>query len=204
MPESQGRIVYVVDDDRDVRLALTLQLRTLGYEVYPFIGAVDFLEDLETLAPGCILLDVRIGASAGLQAVAELHARSIEWPLVAMSDHAELSLAVHVMKCGAIDFLEKPIEQDVLRTVLRDGFEKLDEDQARRRSRDDAKQRIALLSPREQDVLRQMLDGASNKQIAHGLALSVRTVEMHRANVLAKLGVRNVAQAAILAYKQLS
>lgn len=196
--ESSARAVYVIDDDRDIRLSLVFQLRTLGYHVHPFVGAADFLAGCEDLRPGCILLDIRMPVMDGDQALSAMRARGIDWPVIVITGNAEVATAVNVMKNGAIDFLEKPFEEVHLQAALARGFKIIAADDARRREAEHASALVTRLTPREKDVLRHMLGGDANKVIAHRLALSVRTVEMHRAHALAKLGARNVAEAAAL------
>jgi len=190
--------VYVIDDDRDIRLSLAFQLRTMDYDVHPFIGASDFIEQCHELAPGCLLLDVRMPEMDGGQALIEMRARGIDWPVIVMTGHAEVSMAVTFMKDGAFDFLEKPFEDAQLQVALVRGHERLAADRLRNEATRHAADRLGRLSAREKDVLRYMLSGETNKVIAFRLDLSVRTVEMHRANVLAKLGARNIAEAAVL------
>ena len=191
-------IVYVIDDDREIRLSLSFQLSTLGYKVYPFVAAADFLEQCADLTPGCIVLDIRMSGMDGAQALVAMRQRGIDWPVIVMTGHAEVSVAVDVMKNGALDFLEKPFEDHELQTALQRGFSRLEDDRAQAERMRRAKERLARLSPRERDVFRLMLGGEANKVIAHKLDLSIRTIEMHRANVLAKMETRNVTEAAVM------
>jgi two-component system, LuxR family, response regulator FixJ len=196
--EASARLVYVIDDDRDIRLSLSFQLRTLGYAVHPFVAAGDFLAGCADLSPGCILLDIRMPDMDGGEALVAMRARGIDWPVVIITGHADVSIAVDVMKNGAIDFLEKPFDEDQLVAALAHAFALLD---AARDRADKVRQTAALLArltPRETEVLHHMLAGEANKIIAHRLDLSIRTVEMHRASLLTKLGARNLAQAAAL------
>lgn len=191
-------VVYVIDDEREIRLSLAFQLRTLGYDVHPFVAAADFLDQSDALRPGCVLLDVRMPGMSGNEALALMRQRGIDWPVVIITGHAEVPVAVEVMKNGALDFLEKPFEDAELQDVLRRGFLELRARREHAAVAERTRERLSHLSARENDVLRLMLAGDANKAIAHQLSLSVRTVEMHRANVLAKLEVRNVAEAASL------
>lgn len=197
------RSVYVVDDDRDVRLSLAFQLRTMGYEPRPFVAATDFLAEIQALSPGCVLLDVRMAGMDGVQAIAELRRLGNDWPVIVMTGHAAIAIAVEVMKSGAVDFLEKPFDEQQLQGALENGFAKLDRDRDQQLADASATERLARLSPREVEVLRMLLAGEQNKMVAHSLQLSIRTVEMHRANLLAKLEVRSVAEAAALAGNRL-
>lgn len=199
MDTGQDRtIVYVVDDDREIRLSLSFLLRNLGYEVHPFVDAGDFLESSAALKPGCILLDIRMPNMDGGAALLALRQRGITWPVVIITGHAEVSVAVDVMKNGAMDFLEKPFDDTELVAVLDRGFAQLRADAARAEDSHAVAARLARLSLRERDVLNLMLEGRANKTIAQQLNLSTRTVEMHRANLFTKLGSRNLAEVAAL------
>lgn len=192
------RHIYVIDDDREIRMSLTFQLRTLDYDVQAFVDPRDFLDRFDTLRPGCVLLDMRMPGMDGSQALLAMREAGVHWPVIVMTGHAEVSMAVESMKNGAVDFLEKPFEDQELQDALKAGFDRLDADLARAESRKAADGRLARLSPREREVLGLMLEGEPNKALAFRLDLSVRTIEMHRANLLAKLECRNMVEAAAL------
>ncbi len=193
------QIVYVVDDDRDVRRSISFMLGSADISSYPFASGSDFLEALPQLRPGCILLDLRMPNMDGFQVMAELKARGTDWPVVVMTGHGEVSIAVRAMKLGAVDFIEKPFAEDTLLGCFAHAFPLLsqrEEQAARRRS---AVERVGMLTGREGEVLRCLLAGMSNKMIAQNLGISLRTVEMHRGNMMDRLQVGSLAEALTLA-----
>jgi len=189
----------VVDDDRNVRLMLSYMLGEASLQSHPFASGADFLAALPDLHPGCILLDVRMPDIDGLAVMAELARRSVDWPVVFMTGHGEVPVAVEAMKLGAIDFLQKPFAEDALLACFRRGFDLLDQRSAAAARRADATARIEQLTTREREVLRGLLAGLSNKLIADRLGISLRTVEMHRGNMMDRVGVDNLAEALTLA-----
>lgn len=166
---------------------------------WPFAGGQDFLDNLAGLDPGCILLDMRMPKVDGIAVLTQLAESGVHWPVIAMTGHGDVALAVNAMKLGALDFLEKPMEEDVLGDVLDRAFAKLSEATAHRGKIEAARERIAKLTSRETAVLRGIVGGRANKTIAANLGISVRTVEMHRENLIKKLGVKNGAEAAAYA-----
>jgi FixJ family two-component response regulator len=192
-------LVYVIDDDAEVRTALSFLLRSMQAQSWPFSGGEDFLDALDTLKPGLVLLDMRMPDPDGLSVLRELAGRKLDWPVVAITGHGDIKLAVSAMQAGAFDFLEKPMEEEELSSVLERGFAELAQRRETRASIDDARSRINSLNGREQSVLKGIMMGQSNKVIASALGLSVRTVEMHRNNLVRKLGVKNAAAAVTVA-----
>ena len=194
-----SRVVYVVDDDRSVRLMVSYMLSDAGLRSHPFAAGADFVAALGDLEPGCILLDLRMPEMDGLEVMAELVRRTIDWPVVFMTGHGDVPVAVEAMKLGAIDFLQKPFTAEALLSTFERGFALLDERRAPAERRRQARERIALLSGRESEVLNGLLAGLPNKLIAERLGISLRTVEMHRGNMMVRLGVENLAEALTLA-----
>jgi len=194
-----SRTVYVVDDDRNVRMMISYTLTDAELNSHPFASGADFLAALPDLKPGCILLDVRMPDMDGLEVMAELSRRGIDWPVVFMTGHGEVGVAVEAMKLGAIDFLQKPFAEDALLACFARGFDLLDSrsEAAERRRR--ARERASQLTARETEVLQGLLAGLSNKLLAERLGISLRTVEMHRGNMMDRLGVDNLAEALTLA-----
>jgi FixJ family two-component response regulator len=166
---------------------------------HPFASGSDFLAALPDLAPGCILLDVRMPDMDGLAVMADLARREVDWPVVFMTGHGEVPVAVEAMKLGAIDFLQKPFSEEALLGCFQRGFERLDERGESVRRRAAARGRVEQLTAREREVLNGLLAGLSNKLIADRLGISLRTVEMHRGNMMDRLGVDNLAEALTLA-----
>jgi two-component system response regulator FixJ len=197
---SERKRIHLVDDEESVRRSTSFMLRTSGYDVDTYGSGVDFLGKVGDAKPGCILLDVRMPEMDGIEVQAELAKRGVKLPVIVLTGHGDVGTAVAAMKGGAIDFLEKPFEKDALVEALERGFERLEEGDAALASRAEAERRIALLSPREQDVLRGLARGYPNKTIAYDLGISPRTVEVHRANAMAKLEARSLSEALRLAF----
>jgi len=197
---SERKRNHLVDDEESVRRSTSFMLRTSGYDVDTYGSGVDFLGKVGGAKPGCILLDVRMPEMDGIEVQAELAKRGVKLPVIVLTGHGDVGTAVAAMKGGAIDFLEKPFEKDALVEALERGFERLEEGDAALASRAEAERRIALLSPREQDVLRGLARGYPNKTIAYDLGISPRTVEVHRANAMAKLEARSLSEALRLAF----
>jgi two-component system, LuxR family, response regulator FixJ len=196
---SSSPYVYVVDDDRDVRRSLSYVLGASDVRAYPFASGADFLESLGDLEPGCVLLDLRMPKPDGFAVMEELRRRDVDWPVIVMTGHGEVKSAVRAMKLGAIDFIEKPFAESTLLDCFAQSFRLLQERQGDSRRRRAARERIDLLTARESDVLRGLLAGETNRQIGGRLGISLRTVEMHRGNMMERLGVANLAEALALA-----
>lgn len=194
-----SHFVYVVDDDRDVRRSLSFMLGASELRSHPFGSGEDFLEALPDLQPGCILLDLRMPQVDGFQVMNELARREIDWPIIVMTGHGEVPVAVEAMKRGAIDFIEKPFSEEALLACFGTAFSLLDERESSGKRKRDARDRVSQLTARESDVLKGLLAGESNKQLATRLGISLRTVEMHRGNMMERLGVASLAQALTLA-----
>jgi len=194
-----SQFVHVVDDDRDVRCSISFMLEASKLQSRPFGSGRDFLESLPDLNPGCILLDIRMPEMDGFQVMTSLAEWGTDWPVIVMTGHGEIPMAVRAMKLGAFDFIEKPFEESVLLESLGNAFELLKDrgEQAGRKRA--AIARIALLTGREREVLRGLLAGLPNKVIAIRLGISLRTVEMHRSNMMDRLQVGSLAQALTLA-----
>jgi two-component system, LuxR family, response regulator FixJ len=187
-------IVYIVDDDAAVRQSLMRLLNAAGLPTNTYSTPMGFLEDAPGLAGGCVLLDLRMPGMDGLQVQAELHRMAIHLPVVVMTGHGDVQTAVRAMKAGAVDFIEKPFEDHVLLSAIEGALEqgvagKWDQEV------EGAAKRIRMLSPRERQVLDALVAGHPNKVIAYDLGISVRTVEVHRARMLDRLGVRQLAEA---------
>lgn len=201
MNASSEPTVYVIDDEGDVRRSLGFFLKTAGFLPRPFLSGEDFLADAPQLAPGCVLLDVRLGGISGLEVIEQLGARRSRLPVIIMTGHGDIATAVQAMKLGAIDFLEKPFGEDALATALRRGFDLLEQRSRAEDERQEAERLIESLSPREHNVLALLSEGKSNKEVANLLDLSVRTVEMHRAAMFDRLSVRSLPEALKIAFR---
>jgi two-component system response regulator FixJ len=196
---SHQRTVYVIDQDLASRRSLTGFLAAIGAEAWPFQSGGEFLEILDHLMPACILLDMEIEQPSGLEVLRLLAGRQIGWPVVALSARPEVAVAVEAMKLGALDFLEKPVTPSLLSAALMPAWAALEKSVEAAESRRVAQERVARLTPREVDIACALLSGRANKGVAHDLGISVRTVEMHRAHIMTKLGVKSLAEAAVLA-----
>ena len=178
---------------------LTQHVGVIGADAWPFARGADFLEILDHLAPGCVLLDMDESDVPGIDILAEMVARQIAWPVIAISDREDFKLAIQTMKLGALDFLHLPLSRETLAMALAPAWAALERvieaGQARRAAQD----RLRRLTAREMDVLLALLGGRSNKTIAHDLGISVRTVEMHRAHLMAKMDAKSLAEVALLA-----
>ena len=192
------RTVYLIDDDPSSRRGLARQISNLGPEVWPFTGASHFLQTLEALDPSCSVLGGDMTKRESFAVLEELARRQIDWPVIVVASRGDLRSAVRAMQLGARDYLQQPVPEDELIAAL--GAAGMAVEQIARASaaRRQAQERLAMLTPRELDVARALLQGMSNKMAAHHLGLSVRTVEMHRASMMRKLGARTIAEGAAL------
>jgi len=188
------RIVHVVDDDAAVRRALVRLLRSEGLEVVTYETAQAVLNAAPSLSSGCILLDLQMPGMDGLELLARLGELGIELPVIVVTGHGDVPTAVRAMKAGAVDFIEKPIDETQLFAAI-DAALAEKKFAVRDRVVASATERMVLLSPRERQVLEAIAVGRPSKLIAYDLGISVRTVEVHRAHMLDRLGVRNMAEA---------
>jgi two-component system response regulator FixJ len=188
------RTVYVVDDDAGVRRSLERLLDAAGFNTLSYETSVAFLASAPSLLSGCVLLDVRMPGMDGLTLQARLAKLDNHLPVVVITGQADVPTAVRAMKAGAIDFVEKPYNDDVLIRAIELALS-LPRQSDRTREAAEAAQRVAALSPRERQVLDALVAGRPNKVIAYNLGISVRTVEVHRARMMARLGVRQLAEA---------
>lgn len=191
--QTSRKIVYVIDDNVDVRKSLHFALEAAGITVWPFAGPEDFLDALATLSPAPILLDVRMPRIDGVQLLQIIREREVNWPVIMMTAHGEIPVAVAAMKLGAADFLEKPFDLDALENFLDTAFSRLDALVAEAQRLKEARSRLASLSPRELDVAKRLALGETSKMVALNLGISHRTVEIHRAAVATKLGAKSTA-----------
>jgi two-component system, LuxR family, response regulator FixJ len=192
--------VYIVDDDEAIRRSLTFMLRTSGHRVEQFTCGEAFLKAAAKLAPGCVLLDIRMPGLDGLEVQQAMAQAGVTLPVVIMTGHGDVNLAVRAMKAGAIDFIEKPFEKATLMSALAQGFAKLGEEDVRKLRAQEAATRLEVLTPRERDVLQGLVQGSPNKTIAYDLGISPRTVEIHRANLMTKLHVKSLSEALRIAF----
>ena len=195
----QDQLVYVIDDDTQIRRSMHFLLSTTGRNCWPYACAADFLDNLPNLKPAPILLDIRMPDIDGIELLSRLVDREVRWPVIIITAHADISIAVKAMRLGAIDFLEKPINFAELEPLLADAFSQLAAIKNTATNRANAHRLFDRLSRRELEVLLVLMDGLPNKIAAGQLSLSARTVEMHRSNALRKLEVKSIAEAVRLA-----
>jgi two-component system response regulator FixJ len=194
------RIVHLVDDDEAIRRSAGFMLKTSGYKVSAYASGVELLKEVKALPPGCILLDVRMPEMDGLQVQEELKQRGVGYPVIVMTGHGDVTVAVQAMKAGAVDFIEKPFEKAVLLSAIEEGFSRIEHAGQSRARAEEAQVRLQALTPREKDVLEGLVLGHPNKTIAYDLDISPRTVEIHRANLMSKLGVASLSEALRIAF----
>lgn len=193
-------LVHVVDDEESIRRSLQFLLRTAGYRVEQWRDGEEFLNGVDRAAPACVLLDVRMPRMDGLEVQAEMKRRGFLQPVIVLTGHGDVATAVRAMQGGAVDFLEKPFERESLLQALDASFAQLADTGARAHREARAVTQIAALSEREREVLDGLACGLPNKTIAYDLGISSRTVEVYRANVMAKLSVSNFADALRVAF----
>jgi FixJ family two-component response regulator len=192
-------VIHIVDDDASFRKAISRVLNVSGYEVAAYESAAGFLRDIENAHSGCILLDVQMPALSGLQLQEELAKLSRDWPIIFMTGHGDIPTSVRAIKAGAEDFLAKPVSKETLLEAIQRA---LVHHAAQQRSQDQLnslKTLISTLTPRESEVFALMVRGKLNKQIAHLLGTSVRTIKAHRHMVMEKLRVQSFAEAVSIA-----
>jgi two-component system response regulator FixJ len=186
MPAEKS-IVHVIDDDQAVREVLAFQLGSAGLDVQTYDSAAGFLKVAPTVQRGCIITDVRMPDLSGIDLLRRLRELKVAAPVIVITAHGDIPLAVEAMRMGAIDFLEKPFDDDVLLASVRSALEKGDQDRTREAERSSIQSRLAALSNRERDVLEGLVAGRANKQIAYDLGISARTIENYRANLMMKM-----------------
>jgi two-component system response regulator FixJ len=200
MSDEELRLVHLVDDDEAIRRSVGFMLKTSGFHVRTYQSGVDLLKSAGNLEPGCILLDIRMPGMDGLEVQAALRDKGITLPVIVMTGHGDVTLAVQAMKAGALDFIEKPFEKAVLLSALEHGIDRLKRSAANVERADEAAVRLQALTPRERDVLDGLAKGLPNKTIAYDLGISPRTVEIHRANLMSKLEVKSLSEALRIAF----
>lgn len=191
---NSGPLVYLVDDDDAVRDSLGLLLRSIGLECQLYASALEFLEHYDPKRHACLVADIRMPGLSGLELQQRLNEQSAEIPIIFITGHGDVPMAVNAMKAGATDFIQKPFrDQDLIDRI----HKALDTDKERRAARaeeDTIRARLALLTPRETEVMQRVVRGQANKVIAMDLGVSQRTVELHRARVMRKLRMRSLAE----------
>jgi two-component system, LuxR family, response regulator FixJ len=194
MPSSPHSSAHVIDDDEAVRDSLAFLLRAAKFDVQAHESAVAFLSALPDLRPGCIITDVRMPEMSGLDLLRRLKELDVTAPVIVITGHGDVPLAVEAMKIGAVDFLEKPFDDDALLISVRAALARGEHEQHRYAERIQLKERLATLSAREREVLEGLIAGFPNKTIAYDLGISPRTVEIYRANVMTKMKAASLSE----------
>jgi two-component system response regulator FixJ len=185
--------VFVVDDDAAVRQGLRFMLRAAGYSVEAFPSALSFLEDYNPRRGGCLLLDVQMPQMSGLDLQQQLNLRGWRIPVIFITGHGTVPLAIAAMKAGAFDFIEKPLREDAMLESIERALHWNDRAYEERLERATLQVRATLLTAREREVFELVAAGEPNKVIARHLDISVRTVELHRAHIIEKLQARSLS-----------
>ncbi|WP_338691687.1 response regulator FixJ [Bradyrhizobium sp. 26S5] len=188
------RTILVIDDDPAMRDSLAFLLDVNGFAVMTYETATDFLDHFASSTVDCIVSDIRMPGMSGLELVRKLKADAAACPVILMTGHGDVALAVEAMKAGAVDFIEKPFEDETLLRAIGEALRTQSAVPADGSARREAEARLVDLSPRERDVLRGLVAGKINKVIAHDLGISPRTVEVYRANLMAKTNVRSMSE----------
>lgn len=194
------KLIHIVDDEDSIRRSLSFMLKTSGYHVETWASGQAFLKEVKHAEHGCILLDIRMPEIDGLEVQAMLAERGVTMPIVIMTGHGDVSVAIRAMKAGAVDFLEKPFEKATLIAAIEESFRRISDAAIVSARAADAEVILGALTARERDVLEGLAKGLPNKTIAYDLGISPRTVEVHRANLMTKLEVRSLSDALRIAF----
>jgi two-component system response regulator FixJ len=186
-------VVHIIDDDEGLRESLAFLLRSAALEVRSFESAKAFLEVLPDAALGCVITDVRMPDMSGIELLRRLKELKIGVPVIVITGHGDIALAVEAMKIGAADFFEKPFDDDLLVASVRSALRQQEDQTKHGAERAEIEHRISTLSPREKDVLTGLIEGRANKQIAFDLGISPRTVEIYRANLMNKMQANSLS-----------
>ena len=188
-------VVHIVDDEAPVRKSLAFMLTSSGYAVRVFESAADFLAVAAEITNGCLITDLRMPGMNGVELLRALRAADAMLPAIVVTGHGDVPMAVEAMKAGALDFIEKPFEEEVLLRALERAAEQTDARNVPDHNASVVRELFAKLTERERQVLSGVVAGLPNKTIAYDLGISVRTVEVHRARMLRRLNVRTLAEA---------
>lgn len=185
--------VFLIDDDESLRRSLSRQLAHAGWKVEAFASALEFLERASYDGTGCVVLDVRLPEMMGPELHVEMVNRGMTLPVVFLTGHGDVPTSVSAMKRGAVDFLTKPVDGDLLAGTIRAALERHAVQRRSHSQKQAFEERLRLLSPREREVLNFVIAGHLNKQIADQMGITLKTVKVHRARVMQKMGVHSVA-----------
>ena len=200
MTDEDRPLVHLVDDEEPIRRSVGFMLKTSRFRVKTYGAGTELLKEAKELEPGCILLDIRMPGMDGLEVQEMLREQGVTFPVVIMTGHGDVDLAVRAMKAGAVDFIEKPFEKATLLAAIEEALSRLDRSMKGKVRAAEAAVRLQALTAREREVLDGLAGGLPNKSIAYDLGISPRTVEIHRANLMSKLGVRSLSEALRIAF----
>lgn len=194
------RMIHIVDDDEGVRRSLDFLLTHAGYAVQRWDSAEAFLKGADKMVAACAMLDIRMPGMDGLALQLEMKAQGFNFPVIILSGHGDIGMAVQAMQAGAVDFLQKPADRQHVLELVANAFASMDNSEEQRNRAEWAKTQLGRLTAREQEVLDGLACGYPNKTIAYDLGISARTVEVYRANLMEKLGVNSFADALRIAF----
>jgi FixJ family two-component response regulator len=186
-------VVYIIDDDEAVRDGLRWLIESVDLNASVFVSAQEFLDTYESGHPGCLLLDVRMPGMSGLALQQVLKSHSFDLPIIILTGHGTVHMAVEAMKAGAFDFIEKPFQNQRLLDRVHDAIDESIHSSLESEKRTEVMELLELLTPREHQVLNMVVSGETNKAVAYRLEISEKTVEVHRAKVMEKLGAASLA-----------
>ncbi len=186
--------VFVVDDDDGVRRGLSLLLSSVGLKVETFPGAQEFLHAFDPARPGCLVLDVRMPGMSGLELQERLKAEHIDIPIIILTGHGDVPMAVRAVQTGAVDFIEKPFREQMLLDRIQQAMAQDGENRAKFARLEASKERLSRLTEREREVLKLVVAGRHNKTIAEELGVTVKTIEFHRSKIMEKTNAVSVAE----------
>jgi two-component system response regulator FixJ len=192
MPDDAEYKVFIVDDDGAVRDSLEALLMACGYETECFASGMDFLDACDGVGSGCVLLDIRMPGMDGMEVQVQLHSRRPDLPVIMITGHGDVAMAVRAMKTGAVDFVEKPLREEALLQSIEAALQIARKSERHLTLCATARGNIERLTPREREVLEQLVIGRPNKVIAQALDCSPRTVEIHRARIMEKMAARSL------------
>ena len=198
---SSGAIVFIVDDDSSVRTALKRLVKSVGHKVITFSSAQGFLDHDHPDEPSCLVLDIRMPGLSGLELQEQMAAAGRTIPIIFITGHANISISVRAMKAGAVDFLEKPFDDQVLLDAIHHAIVKDTQSKREQVEKKEIKKRVASLTPREHEVFSLVITGMLNKQTAFELGTSEKTIKVHRARVMQKMSAESLADLVRLAEK---
>jgi FixJ family two-component response regulator len=185
--------VFIIDDDQEVREAIGLLMESVGLATESYPGAREYLDAFDPGRPGCLVLDVRMKGMSGLDLQQRLSTEPLHPPIIVVTGHGDVPMAVRAVKAGAVDFLEKPFHDQVLLDAVHRAFEQDGERRGHAMRLADIQERLARLTPREREILEQVVAGKRNKAIAADLGITQSTVEAHRAKVMEKMEARSLS-----------